>query len=366
MPGEVASRGGLSLLWQLTQAYSWLEACHTMIVVENVTKYYGAHAAVRDLSFQIEEGECVGFLGLNGAGKTTTLRILSCLTLPTSGRVTIRGLDVEEDPHDIRRLIGFLPDTPPVYPEMTVEGFLRFAGKLRQMSAADIERRLPEVLDTCGLSDVSEDPIGMLSHGYQQRVGIAQAIIHEPALLILDEPIQGLDPVQIVEMREMIRALRGKHTILLSTHILSEIQQTCDRILMLHQGRITAKGTEEDLAERFAAGQRIEVEVQLSGETYREAAEERLKRVVSDVDGIGAVEVGPADRSDARVIRFASDGDVRPAVAKALVEAGYGLLRIERAATGLERIFLELSQGNTAASSGASPSQEKSAEGGLA
>ncbi|RZO55063.1 MAG: ABC transporter ATP-binding protein, partial [Sandaracinaceae bacterium] len=177
-----------------------------MIVVDRVSKFYGRNAAVRDLDFRIEEGECVGFLGLNGAGKSTTLRLLSCLLLPTSGRVTIRGFDVEEQPHEIRKLIGYLPDEPPLYPEMRVEEFLRFAGKLRRMSAEQLQLRLPKVMAQTGLEAVRDQTIGTLSHGYQQRVGIAQAIVHEPALLILDEPIQGLDPVQIVEMRALIRS----------------------------------------------------------------------------------------------------------------------------------------------------------------
>ena len=322
-----------------------------MIVVDQVTKYYGAHAAVQDLNFEIEEGECVGFLGLNGAGKTTTLRILSCLTLPTSGRVRVRNFDVEENPHEIRKLIGFLPDEPPVYPEMTVQSYLTFAGKLRQMTAEDLEPRLPKVLATCGLTDVADEVISTLSHGYRQRVGIAQAIVHNPSLLILDEPIQGLDPVQIVEMREMIRNLRGDHTILLSTHILSEIQQTCDRILMLHQGKITAKGTEEELSAEFGRGQRVEVDVRLTAEGYREAsgADKQLEKLVSDVPGVSSAEVGPSlEDREARMVRYLSQGDVRPDVARALTEAGFGLLRLERSASDLERIFLQLSHGGDA------------------
>jgi ABC-2 type transport system ATP-binding protein len=327
-----------------------------MIVVDNVTKFYGAHAAVRDLTFRIEEGECVGFLGLNGAGKTTTLRILSCLSLPTSGRVAIRGLDIEENPHEIRKLIGFLPDTPPVYPEMRVSSYLRFAGKLREMESKAVEARLPQVMETCGLTDVKDEVIATLSHGYRQRVGIAQAIVHDPTLLILDEPIQGLDPVQIVEMREMIRSLRGRHTILLSTHILGEIRQTCDRIMMLHQGRITAQGSEDDLATRFAQGIGVEVEVRLAGTPadlpagYRAPpdADETLRKVVSSVDGVTEVAVTVGVEADQRVVRLSATRDVRAEVARALVGADYRLLRLERAAEGLEGIFVQLSKGGTA------------------
>ncbi|MDX1579973.1 MAG: ABC transporter ATP-binding protein, partial [Gemmatimonadota bacterium] len=279
-----------------------------MIVVDRVSKYYGSSAAVSDLDFTIEEGECVGFLGLNGAGKSTTLRMLSCLLLPTSGRISIRGFDVEDEPHEIRKLIGYLPDNPPLYPEMRVIEFLRFAGRLRRMSKAEVEKRLPEVIEVTGLEEVADQPISTLSHGYRQRVGIAQAIVHRPALLILDEPIQGLDPVQIVEMRELIRSLRGEHTILLSSHILSEIERTCDRILMLHKGRIVAKGTEEELvgrtqgaaAYRDAAGQSwLQLEVR---------GDEAAVRGALDVEGLTLVEVLPAGEERV-VVKLQAAGD---------------------------------------------------------
>lgn len=306
-----------------------------MIVVDHVTKYYGSHAAVRDLDFRIQEGECVGFLGLNGAGKTTTLRLLSCLLLPTSGRVTVKGLDVEEQPHQIRKLLGFLPDSPPVYPEMKVRDFLRFAGKLREMTKAQVEKRLPDVIAAAGLDEVADDIIGTLSHGYRQRVGIAQAIVHQPALLILDEPIQGLDPVQIVEMRELIRNLRGKHTILLSTHILSEIERTCDRILMLHQGRITAQGTEDELAARFGGG--VTLELLVRGD------EAGVRQSLDGVRGVSEVTVTPEE--GLLRVRVRAESDVREEAAKAVVAADMGLLGLARVSTGLENIFVRLSRG---------------------
>lgn len=306
-----------------------------MINVDHVTKYYGATPAVRDLDFRIQEGECVGFLGLNGAGKTTTLRLLSCLLLPTSGRVTIRGIDAEESPHEIRKFIGFLPDQPPLYAEMTVAGFLRFAGKLRGMTDDQVEKRLPQVFDVCSLHEVASDPIANLSHGYQQRVGIAQAIIHEPALLILDEPIQGLDPVQIVEMRAMIRNLRGSHTILLSTHILSEIEQTCDRILMLHKGTVAAQGSEDQLAQRFAGEFSIELEVR--GEVGK------LHELLGRLEGVKKQHVQPVSGQTMKV-QLVTQNDVRESISKSLVEAGFGLLSMHASATGLERIFVNLSR----------------------
>lgn len=302
-----------------------------MIVVERVTKYYGEHAAVSDLDFTIEAGECVGFLGLNGAGKSTTLRLLSCLLLPTSGRITVRGFDAEAQPHEIRKLIGYLPDVPPLYPEMTVERFLRFAGKLRRMRAAELDERLPEVLATTSLTDVAAQPIGTLSHGYKQRVGIAQAILHRPALLILDEPIQGLDPVQIVEMRELIRRLRGEHTILLSSHILSEIERTCDRVLMLHQGRIVAQDAAGQ-AERATRTHIAELEVR---------GEEAQVRDALALDALTLLELAPLGDGVFRV-KVESPSDAREVIAAAIIGGGLGLRRLERGSTELEEVFLRL------------------------
>jgi len=315
-----------------------------MIVVEGVSKYYGRNPAVKDLAFTIDEGECIGFLGLNGAGKSTTLRLLSCLLLPTSGSIRIGGFDAEEEPHEIRKLIGYLPDEPPLYPEMRVDEFLRFAGRLRRMTGRQVEQRLPKVLDRAGLEEVSDAPIEHLSHGYRQRVGIAQAILHEPKLLILDEPIQGLDPVQIVEMRELIRSLRGEHTILLSSHILSEIERTCDRILMLHKGRIVAKGTEEELVTQMHA----------QPGTYRDAVpqhwamveirgEEAAIREALSVADLTIVELAPVG-SGVHRLKVQSGTDPRELVAQRVVGAGLGLLSLQRTQSALEDVFVRFSQ----------------------
>lgn len=320
-----------------------------MIVVEGVSKYYGRNPAVRDLAFTIADGECVGFLGLNGAGKSTTLRLLSCLLLPTSGRISVAGFDAEQDPHEIRKLIGYLPDQPPLYPEMRVDAYLRFAGRLRRMSAAEVDKRLPSVLDRTGLEEVSDQTIETLSHGYRQRVGIAQAMIHEPKLLILDEPIQGLDPVQIVEMRELIRGLRGDHTILLSSHILSEIERTCDRILMLHNGRIVASGSEDELVRQMHA----------QPATYRAAlaqhglsqhgvelevrGEEAAIRAALTFGGVTIVELARSAEGVFRV-KLESASDPRELVAQRVVEAGLGLLSLQRAQSALEDVFVRFSQ----------------------
>ena len=214
-----------------------------MIEVEGLTKYYGARAAIRDLTFSIGRGEVIGFLGLNGAGKSTTLKVLGCVLLPTAGRVVIDGFDVTRDPHEIRKRIGFLPDTPPLYNEMTVGGYLDFVARLRGVPAREAAGRVAEVEKKTAIADVHDEMIATLSHGYRQRVGLAQAIVHNPALLILDEPTSGLDPEQIVEMRSLIHGLRGEHTILLSSHNLPEVSQTCDRLLVIHQGSIVAVGS---------------------------------------------------------------------------------------------------------------------------
>ena len=219
--------------------------------------------------------------------------------------------------------------------------YLAFAGRLRRMSKQDVAKRLPEVIDLCGLNDVADQGIGTLSHGYRQRVGIAQAVVHRPALLILDEPIQGLDPVQIVEMREMIRSLRGEHTILLSTHILSEIAQTCDRILMLHRGHIAAQGTEEELAAKHGQHVFFTVEVRPT-----DGALHAARSVLEGVEGVREVTVASDEPTVAR-LRVQAVGDLRSAAAKALVGAGLELLALERQTTGLEAIFVELSRGLT-------------------
>lgn len=307
-----------------------------MITVQNVSKYYGPRCAVHGLDFRIDDGECVGFLGLNGAGKSTTLRLLSCLLLPTSGRIAIRNLDVAQDPHEIRKLIGYLPDSPPLYGEMTIREYMLFAARLRRMTRAAARQRLDPVLETCAIADHADQAIGTLSHGYRQRVGIAQAIMHDPTLLILDEPIQGLDPVQIVEMRELVRSLRGKHTILLSTHILSEIEQTCDRILIMHDGRVHAEGTEEELTERYGTASGGDIELEVRGEAS--ALQKALAGIVLD----GAPDIERHEGVLKVTVRAKSD--VREAVSRAVIDAGLGLLGMTRVAGGLEQIFVKLTK----------------------
>jgi len=305
-----------------------------MIVVDNVSKYYGSRRAVADLTFEIRAGECIGFLGLNGAGKSTTLRLLSCLLLPTSGRISVRGFDVVTHPHEIRKLIGYLPDTPPLYLEMTVKEYLDFAGRLRGLEGAELNKMRDRAVRLCSLKEVLLLPISQLSHGYRQRVGIAQAIIHGPTLLILDEPIQGLDPVQIVEMRNMIGELRGEHTILLSTHILSEIEATCDRILVMHQGRIAAQGTEDELAARLLKTRSLELEVRGTAEL--------LTAALAPIPAVRKLHVTPHGDTVVRATIEVDDA-AREQVSRAIFDAGLGLLSMHGQSTGLEAVFLQLS-----------------------
>jgi ABC-2 type transport system ATP-binding protein len=306
-----------------------------MIEVDGLTKYYADHAAIRDLTFQIDRGEVIGFLGLNGAGKTTTLKVLGCVLLPTSGRVTIDGYDVVKNPHEIRKRIGFLPDTPPLYDEMTVRGYLSFVAQLRGVPPKDVTARVRLAEEQAGLLDVDGDIVGALSHGYRQRVGVAQALVHNPALLILDEPSSGLDPVQIVEMRALIRALKGQHTILVSSHILSEISQICDRLLVIQEGEIVAQGSEQELAARFGSGGHVEIDVR--GAPHIALALLRSVRGVTGVDVIAA-------RDGVATLRVEGTSDLRPEIARVLVSAGVDLLRLDRGVEKLESIFLRLTQ----------------------
>ena len=232
-----------------------------MIQVEQLSKYYGARAAIRNLSFRIEAGEVVGFLGLNGAGKTTTLRILGCVLLPTSGTVRLDGQDLLTAPRQLKARIGFLPETPPLYEDMTVGEYLAFVAGLRAVDAGRIRARVTETEERTGLAALDDERISTLSHGYRQRVGVAQALVHAPDVLLLDEPANGLDPVQNVEMRALIRSLRGDHTVLVSSHILPEIAQTCDRLLVVRDGELVAQGSEAELEERLGVGTGIELEI---------------------------------------------------------------------------------------------------------
>lgn len=308
-----------------------------MIRVENLSKYYGGKRALGPVSFEIEDGETVGFLGLNGAGKTTALRILACDLRPSSGTVSVGDVDVVANPHAVRKRIGFLPESPPLYVDMSVTDYLHFAGKLRKMSKSQIVERMPEVLELTHLTDVDQEIIGELSHGYRQRVGVAQAIIHEPQLLILDEPTRGLDPVQIVEMRNMVHNLKEKHTVLISSHILTEISQTCDRVLVLGDGAIIASGSEAELAGNL-------VEVKYVSVTLRPNDEGSLAEALGSIEGVTETKRSEGVNGEV-VFKLECERDIRAEVAKTVVEAGHDLLRLDDAHGELEGTFLKLVQG---------------------
>lgn len=309
-----------------------------MIKVTNLSKFYGAKRALGPVSFEIADGETVGFLGRNGAGKTTALRVLACDLRPSSGTISIGGVDAVADPHEVRKRIGFLPENPPLYADMTVIDYLRFAAELRGMKKADHVRRIPEVLDLTHLGEVAGDPINTLSHGFRQRVGVAQAIVHQPRLLILDEPTRGLDPVQIVEMRAMINSLKLKHTVLISSHILTEISQTCDRLLVLGDGEILKSGTEETLTQDLDVRHVVVAVKRAAGdELFGGNVAERLGKV----EGVTRVD-GPKESHDVLTYTVHCDRETRAALGKAVVDAGWDLLRLDSLTSELEQTFISL------------------------
>jgi gliding motility-associated transport system ATP-binding protein len=309
-----------------------------MIEIQDLTKYYGDRKAVGPMSFSIAKGEIVGLLGLNGAGKTTTLRILSCDLLPSSGSVRVDGLDVVDNPDEVRARVGYLPDHPPLYDEMTVQEYLLFAARLRGLDTDDALTRVEHVLGATQIRGVRDDVISTLSHGFRQRVGIAQAIVHRPQLLVLDEPIAGLDPVQIVEMRELIKNLRHDHTTIISSHILSEISETCDRILVIREGEILASGTEAELATQLLEGGRLLVTVR--GDAGQ------AKRLVASVKGVKSVDPIEATEPGENVATLSIDAerDVREDVCRTLVLGNVGILGVARSERELESIFLRLAK----------------------
>ncbi len=300
-----------------------------MIQVQDLTKTYGDFTAIRNVSFQVERGEVLGFLGPNGAGKTTTMRILTGFMPPTSGRVKVAGYDVFENSLEARRHIGYLPENVPLYPEMTVAGYLDFVAALR-----DVPNRkdaVERVVDALGLEDRADTIIAKLSKGYRQRVGLAQALIHDPDVVILDEPTIGLDPKQIIEVRELIRNLGGEHTVILSTHILPEVSQVCSRVLIINEGQIVAEDTPERLTARLKGGERVFLHV-ANGPSDP-------CQVLAAIDGVQEIaEVGDGHYE----VTCALGQDLRPVLARTLIEHGWDLLELRPIGMSLEEIFLKL------------------------
>jgi ABC-2 type transport system ATP-binding protein len=307
-----------------------------MIEARSLSKRYGARDAVRDVSFSIGVGEIVGFLGPNGAGKTTTLRMLTGFLPPSGGSARVAGFDIVTQSMDVRARIGYLPETVPLYRDLTVAAYLDFVGVLKGIAREERARRIAFVVDACGVGEVRTRRIGTLSRGFRQRVGLAQALLNDPDVLFLDEPTVGLDPKQIVEIRDLIRSLAGRRTVILSTHILPEVNLLCRRVLIIHRGRLIADARPEELRAHAAREFRIDVEARASVEVLL-----ALVRAVPGVASAEALEAGSP--GDARVRAATTDGaDPREAIAKALVDAGLGLRSMSVAAATLEDVFLEL------------------------
>ena len=322
-----------------------------MIKVEGLTKRYARNVAVDHISFQVERGQIVGFLGPNGAGKTTTMRVLTCFLPPTGGHASVAGFDVQEQPLEVKKRIGYLPETPPLYPEMEVTEYLQFVAALKNVPKGDVPRRLNEVLEKCSIGDVRSKLIGKLSKGYRQRVGLAQAIIHNPDVLILDEPTSGLDPKQIIETRDLIKGLAGDHTIILSTHILHEVESTCEYVVIINKGRLVATDTVHNLTNRLRGAEAVAVEVEpRSGELAAAQIQQRLEQV----PGVSRVihKETQAQRSLFEVESMPGRS-VRADVARSVVEAGWNLTELRSVAVSLEEIFLQVTGNNAVTPGGA-------------
>jgi ABC-2 type transport system ATP-binding protein len=310
-----------------------------MIQVESLTKRYARQVAVDNISFSVGKGEIVGFLGPNGAGKTTTMRVLTCFMPPTEGKASVAGYDVYEHAMEVKRHIGYLPEAPPLYPEMEVGDYLRFVGRLKGIPSSELERRVNEVADRCAIGDVKTKLITKLSKGYRQRVGLAQAIIHNPDVLILDEPTSGLDPKQILETRELIKSLSGEHTIILSTHILPEVEAICQKVIIIDKGKLVATDTVENLTHRMHGSDAALIAISADGVSDPPAVQQRLEQV----RGVSKVVARPF--GDGRLtfeVESLPNQNVRADLARAVVQSGWDLLELKSLAYSLEEVFLEL------------------------
>jgi len=311
-----------------------------MIKVQELTKRYARTTAVDQISFEVAKGQIVGFLGPNGAGKTTTMRVLTCFLPPSAGTATVAGFDVLEQPLEVKKRIGYLPETPPIYPEMETADYLMFVGKLKGLSGAELQKRVNYVTERCAVADVKKKLLGKLSKGYRQRVGLAQAIVHNPDVLILDEPTAGLDPKQINETRELIKGLAGDHTIILSTHILPEVEQTCEQVIIINKGRLVATDSVRNLQARARGAESVLIEVGgRNGSLEAAKVQQRLEQV----SGVGRVQRKRQVDSRAIFEVESQKGNlVRGDLARAVVESGWDLNELRPAAMSLEEVFLQL------------------------
>jgi ABC-2 type transport system ATP-binding protein len=311
-----------------------------MITVKNLTKRYARTIAVDHISFEVQKGQIVGFLGPNGAGKTTTMRILTCFLPPSEGSANVAGFDVLEQPMEVKKRIGYLPETPPLYPEMEVGEYLTFVGNLKGMRGPSLAVRVGEVCERCAVADVRKKLIGKLSKGYRQRVGLAQAIIHNPEVLILDEPTAGLDPKQIIETRDLIHSLAGDHTIILSTHILPEVEHICQQVIIINKGKVVATDSVQNLQDRARGAESVVLEIEgRDGALDDKIIQQRLE-MVSGVSRVLFKEL----RGNRSLFEVESlkDRFIRGDLARAVVEAGWNLNELRPSAMSLEEVFLQL------------------------
>ena len=307
-----------------------------MIEIKNLTKYYGTKAAIRDVSFSVEKGEILGFLGPNAAGKTTTMRILTCYMPATGGTARISGFDVFDDSMEVRRRIGYLPENPPLYTDMTVEKYLEFVGLIKGIERGQVGKRVSEVMEKTSIRPEARRLIKHLSKGYKQRVGIAQALIHNPPVLILDEPTVGLDPKQIIEVRELIKSLAGDHTIILSTHILPEVSMTCQRVIIINDGVVVASDTTENLTRRLKGSENLYVEV--------EGPAAQIESKINSLKGVTRTSRQKTARPGVEGFAVETElkADLRKDLAALIVQQGWGLLEMRPVGMSLEDVFLHL------------------------
>ena len=307
-----------------------------MIQVENLTKYYGSKIALEDVTFRVDKGEILGFLGPNAAGKTTAMRILTCYMPATSGTAKVGGFDVFENSLDVRKRIGYLPENPPLYGDMTPRNYLQFVARIKGIPSKEINTRISTVMETTAIRDVADTIIKHLSKGYKQRVGLAQALIHNPEVLILDEPTVGLDPKQIIGVRELIKSLAGNHTIILSTHILPEVSMTCERVVIIDNGRIVASDTPENLTKGLKGSESLFIEI--------EGPTEVVEKKIGKMKGVKRVKIEGETKGGVVGLTVESElnMDIRKELSSLVVSQGWGLLELRPVGMSLEEIFLHL------------------------